>query len=125
MPSGPKLSPQEQRVLELIGKGYSTERIAQRLGVTRGMAAQHAHAAIAFVKRRGRLEQGEESRLTPRQEDVAKLLREGLSDAEIAVRLGIGRRTAETHVGHVLRKRNARSRTELQLPDMPPVGDPE
>ena len=42
--------------------------------------------------------------LTARQEEVLDLLREGVSDAEIADRLVISRRTAEHHVAAVLAK---------------------
>jgi len=110
----PKLSPQEQRVLAMIGKGYSTPLIAERLGVSRGMAAQHVHHVIELVKQRGRFEAGEEARLTPRQQQVAVYLRRGASDPEIATELGLGVRTVETHVAAVLRKLNLRSRNALR-----------
>jgi DNA-binding CsgD family transcriptional regulator len=51
--------------------------------------------------------------LTPREQEVFALLRQGLSDAGIAERLVISRRTAEHHVSSILGKLGARSRTEL------------
>lgn len=52
-------------------------------------------------------------RLTPREAQVRGLVEEGLADKQIARRLGISVKTVEKHVSAVLRKDNARSRTEL------------
>ncbi|AQP47258.1 hypothetical protein BW730_06835 [Tessaracoccus aquimaris] len=51
--------------------------------------------------------------LTAREREVLALLREGLADKQIATRLSISVKTVEKHVGAVLRKNRARSRTEL------------
>ena len=51
--------------------------------------------------------------LTRREAEVAELLTDGLSDAEIAERLVISRRTAEHHVSAVLAKVGVDSRREL------------
>jgi non-specific serine/threonine protein kinase len=51
--------------------------------------------------------------LTPRELEVGRLVAEGLSDREIAARLVIAQRTAETHVQHILRKLGARSRAQI------------
>ena len=53
------------------------------------------------------------STLTQRESEVRTLLEEGLADKQIASRLGISVKTVEKHVGAVLRKENAHSRTEL------------
>ncbi|TQK18016.1 LuxR family two component transcriptional regulator [Microbacterium sp. SLBN-154] len=49
--------------------------------------------------------------LTEREHDVLTALGEGLSNAEIALRLGISLTTVKTHVSNVLAKLGARSRT--------------
>lgn len=49
--------------------------------------------------------------LTSRERDVLELMAFGLSNKEIAQRLGLGRRTVETHVDHVLRKLDVPTRT--------------
>ncbi len=53
------------------------------------------------------------SSLTARERQVARLIAEGLSDAEIAARLRISRRTVTTHVHRILAKLDVRSRTAV------------
>lgn len=50
--------------------------------------------------------------LTMREEEVLKLMSEGLRNKEIAARLGITERTATFHVGNVLSKLGADGRVE-------------
>jgi PAS domain S-box-containing protein len=53
--------------------------------------------------------------LTPRQQEIFGLLREGLSNRDIATRLGIGEGTVKLHVSAVLRRLGARNRTKAAL----------
>ena len=53
------------------------------------------------------------ARLTPRQEEVAVLVAEGLTDREIAARLVVSPRTSEYHVEQILTRLGFRSRTEI------------
>jgi len=55
----------------------------------------------------------EESPLTPREEEVAELIGDGLSNREIAGRLVISQRTAQGHVENILRKLGFNSRTQV------------
>ena len=50
--------------------------------------------------------------LSPRENDVLRMLAEGLTDREIAAALVISPRTVETHVSNVLHKLNVRNRAE-------------
>ena len=54
-------------------------------------------------------------RLTPREREVYALLREGLSNREIATALVISEATAKLHTHHVLEKTGMRSRTEIVI----------
>lgn len=54
-------------------------------------------------------------RLTARELDVLRLLVEGLSDPEIAGRLGLSPRTVEEHIGNLLRKTAHRNRVALAV----------
>ena len=51
--------------------------------------------------------------LTRRETEIADLLAEGLSNKEIAARLVISQRTAETHVDHILGKLGMTSRAQV------------
>lgn len=51
--------------------------------------------------------------LTPREEEVARLVAAGLSNKEVASRLFLSVRTVESHVDRVLGKLDLRSRTQL------------
>ncbi len=51
--------------------------------------------------------------LTPREGEIAGLVAQGLSNREIASRLVISKRTAETHVEHILTKLGFTSRSQI------------
>ncbi len=50
--------------------------------------------------------------LTPREQEVFELVRQGLTNTEIARALFISTATAKVHVGHILKKLGARNRAE-------------
>lgn len=52
-------------------------------------------------------------KLSPREREVAGLVAQGLSDREISCRLVISRRTAESHVAHILTKLGFSSRVQV------------
>jgi DNA-binding NarL/FixJ family response regulator len=73
----------------------------------RTLAAEHARAnpaPPAWV-----------ARLTEREGEVLRLMATGLTNAEIAGRLGVGPATAKTHVASVLAKTGARDRTQAVI----------
>jgi DNA-binding CsgD family transcriptional regulator len=82
------------------------ERIGARADADDAAALLREHGAVG----RSGPRLGEE--LTQRETEVLALLAEGLSNAQIADRLVISPKTAEHHVGRVLRKLDLRSRAE-------------
>jgi DNA-binding CsgD family transcriptional regulator len=57
--------------------------------------------------------------LTPREREVLELIRQGMSNREIAKTLWISEPTAKVHVRNILRKLGARSRTEAATTEVP------
>jgi DNA-binding CsgD family transcriptional regulator len=53
--------------------------------------------------------------ITRREREVAKLLVDGLSNAQIAERLVLSEGTVANHVGHILQKLGLRSRTQIAM----------
>ena len=51
-------------------------------------------------------------RLTQREQDVLRLLADGLSDRDVGAALTISTRTVETHVSNILHKLGCRNRAE-------------
>ena len=51
--------------------------------------------------------------LTEREREVAALVAQGMSNGEIAQVLSISRRTADSHVQHILNKLSFRSRAQI------------
>jgi DNA-binding NarL/FixJ family response regulator len=85
-------------------------RTFERIGAT-----GDADAAAGLLRRLGtpgRAWPKHYGALTKRETEVLSLLADGCSNAEIAERLYISRRTAEHHVAHILSKLDLRSRAE-------------
>jgi NarL family two-component system response regulator LiaR len=53
--------------------------------------------------------------LTPREQDVLRLVVEGLANKQIAQRLGIGEKTIKTHMSRVLAKLDVADRTQAAV----------
>ncbi len=85
-----------------LGAQPALERV-QRLARELGLSLRRGPYAAAREHPRG---------LTAREQQVLALLAEGLGNADIATRLGLGRRTVEHHVSAVLAKLGAQGRSQ-------------
>lgn len=73
-----------------------------------------ARAMRDLVESAGRTDRGSPglASLSPREEEILRLLANGLTDREIGEALTISTRTVESHVSNLLRKLDARNRAE-------------
>jgi DNA-binding CsgD family transcriptional regulator len=92
-------------------------RTAHEMFVSIGMeafaerASRELLAAGAIVRKRSPETRDE---LTPQEEQIARLARDGRSNPEIAAKLFLSRRTVEWHLGKVFSKLGISSRSELR-----------
>ena len=82
---------------------------------TRMSAEELASMALEEKEPQARRAPGKPSaaELTPRETEIAALVAQGLSNREIASKLVISKRTAETHVEHILTKLGFTSRSQI------------
>ena len=99
------LSP--EALLRAVRSAYDGE-----LAMPRALAARLVHRLVETSSRTADSADPALATLTMREEEVLRLLAEGLTDREIAGSLTISPRTVETHVSSVLHKLGARNRAE-------------
>jgi DNA-binding CsgD family transcriptional regulator len=95
-------------------KVAARERLEEALGTFKALGAaawaKRTEAELSRFGASGTLPRG---RLSDREAEVAQLVSEGLSNYEIGKRLFISRRTAESHLEHILAKLGLRNRSEV------------
>jgi len=112
------------RMLKAGGAGYVVKRAAAE-DLVQAIRAAHRgeaflHSAVARTVVRDYLERAQRKEddaslefLTPREREILVLIAEGLTNQEIAKRLGISVKTVQTHRAHILEKLNLHDRAEL------------
>ena len=79
--------------------------------ITRELLNRHMFRPIVTPQQRAAQQQL--GMLSPREREVAELVAQGLTNAEIAQRLVVAESTVKTHVSHLMRKYGAASRLKL------------
>lgn len=101
----------------VTGEATGEQLAGAILGVGRGEATCSPRVTALLVSRVRALSQAvaphvRHPRLTPRERATAALVAEGLSNKEIAARLGIALCTVKNHVHHILEKLRVSRRTQ-------------
>ena len=95
----------------LLSRDASPEALAAA-AVALSHGLQVTDPALAGVSAAATPEPGSASLFTPREQDVLKLLAEGLPNKGVASRLEVSVHTVKFHVNSIMGKLNAQSRTE-------------
>lgn len=114
------------KILEAGAAGYVLKRAAANdlIDAVREVARGHVVLNPSLVKKlvadyahRARANEREthtaHADVTPREQEVLKLVADGLTNREIADKLGVSLSTVQTHYAHLIEKLNLRNRTEL------------
>ncbi len=105
--------------LSYLLKGVRLEELTEAVRkAARGEATLHPHVAARLVQElKGA--SGETARLyttlSDREREVLRLIAEGLSNAQIALRLVISERTVKSHVNNILGKLHLADRTQAAI----------
>ena len=104
-----------QRALEAGARGYLLKNVrrAALIEAVRAVAAGQRYLPPATAARL--VEAMESERLTARELDVLRLLAQGERNREIANTLGLAEPTVKIHVNNLLRKLEAKDRTEATV----------
>jgi two-component system OmpR family sensor kinase len=91
------------------------QAVAGWIGMVTQRSELFERAAIE-AERRGQRRSAEEiGRITRREREVASLIAEGLSNAELSDRLTLTEGTVGNHVAHIMRKQGFKSRTQIAV----------
>jgi two-component system NarL family response regulator len=104
-----------QRALEAVARGYLLKSVRRAILIeaVRAVASGLRYLPPATAARL--VEAMESERLTARELDVLKLLAQGQRNREIAEALGLAEPTVKIHVNNLLRKLQAKDRTEATV----------
>lgn len=101
----------------VLKKSTGTDLVQAIRAVTRGARyvdpSMTAEVLSSYLGRRSEVSRTHRPVLTPREDEVCRLLACGHTNAEVADRLCISRRTVETHRSRIMAKLGLRNRADL------------
>jgi DNA-binding CsgD family transcriptional regulator len=100
---------------EVLGATYTDALVSQARALSMDELVAQSRVALTDLRNDPQGHPGQTPKLSPREKQVAALIGKGYSNQQIADVLVIGRRTAEMHVGNVLRKLGLESRAQLAV----------
>jgi non-specific serine/threonine protein kinase len=104
------LTPRERDIAVLVAAGLANGEVAIRLGLS---ATADALREVNWRQSPRVAGPPMSAQLTARELEVVPLVARGLSDKEVAARLGISVRTAEYHVDRIRKKLRFASRSQI------------
>jgi len=114
LPLSESWRPREDQADQRRARRGSRAPLAPGAGLDREALAGYLLQLVSTPRASGRERTAEPARrLTGREREVADLLRQGLTNRQIAERLSIAERTAEGHVERLRRKLGVHSRSEI------------
>lgn len=109
----PGVQEERTRLAEGIRAGIGAHAASKAWGEGRGLTIEQA---VALALRGPSTGAGHApTPLSTREEEVAALIAQGLTNREIATTLGITEKTAENHVLHIMNKLGVRSRAQIAV----------
>ena len=94
--------------VDFLAKPFSEEDLIAAIGQSFSIERRRLGTAMQHRRQHGLIES-----LTEREREICELLIDGLSNHEIAAKLGISHRTAQVHRGHIMHKMQAATLAEL------------
>lgn len=94
--------------VDFLAKPFSEEDLIA--AIEQSFSIERRRLQSAMLHRR---QHGMNESLTEREREICELIIDGLSNHEIAAKLGISHRTAQVHRGHIMQKMQATTLAEL------------
>jgi DNA-binding NarL/FixJ family response regulator len=114
-PDRPPLSPADRAVLAALGAGMHLDEAAHSLQLTPDAVRGQLSRITAGYHRAGIRHPGRVAALSTREREVALLIRDGMTNAQIARRLGVTTKTVEKHASNSMVKLGVSSRAGVAV----------
>src|SRR5829696_5482978 len=114
-PDRPTLSPADRDVLSAIGSGMRLDAAAHYLQLTPDAVRARLSQITATYHRAGTRYPSALATLSIREREVALLIRDGMTNAQIARRLGVTTKTVEKHASSTMAKLGVTSRAGVAV----------